>query len=101
MKKPKKCPNANPLPRRDANGRMLARYGSPTRFSLEVAQEICNRIAQDESLDSICRDPHMPSTVTVYAWTRKYPEFRAAYIQARIDQSHTVADNASDIRKAL
>lgn len=89
------------LPARDPKGRVLGRRGAPTRFSLKVAEEICNRIAQDESLDSICRDAHMPSTVTVYAWTRRYPEFRAAYIQARIDQADAIADRVSDIRKAL
>lgn len=89
------------LPERDPKGRRLGRRGRPTLFSREAAEEICDRLAQDESLDSICSDPHLPSTVTVYAWIRQYPAFRTAYKQARLDQSETIADSASDLRKSV
>jgi hypothetical protein len=89
------------LPERDPEGRRLGRRGPQARFSREAAEEICDRLAQDESLDSICRDPHLPSTVTVYAWIRQHPAFRTAYGQARLNQSETIADSGSDLRKAV
>lgn len=70
-------------------------------FTLELAQEICNRVAADESLASICRDAHMPTPVTIWNWVQVHPQFRAAYSQARLNQAHTIADKLSDVRGKL
>ena len=42
--------------------------GRPSVFTPEIAAEICERIAMDESLIKICESDHMPSTNTVYRW---------------------------------
>lgn len=66
--------------------------GRPTDYSLEVTGEICTRLACGESLNRICKDPHMPSIDTVYRWLFKHPEFSEKYAQARDDQADTLAD---------
>lgn len=77
------------------------RMGRPSVFTPEIAAEICERIALDESLIKICEGDHMPSTQTVYRWLHEKPDFRDDYVRARGDQAHTVADQAKKIRDDL
>jgi len=44
--------------------------GRPTIRSKEVENEICYRIAPDESLRHICLDLKMPCRDTVFRWLR-------------------------------
>lgn len=76
-------------------------------LSVAVADEICERIANGESLRSICQDDWMPTTTTVYRWLQDYPDFRDQYADARArqadhyaDQIVTIADTADDANKA-
>lgn len=73
----------------------------PTVFTAELADAICERLAKDESLTSICSSDEMPGTTTVYRWRQDNPEFRAKYARAREEQGHTVADGVGDIRRQL
>jgi hypothetical protein len=66
-----------------------------------MANLICDRIAGDESLESICRADDMPGSSTVRQWLRKHPEFAANYARAREEQGHSAADTLSDIRKKV
>lgn len=75
--------------------------GRPSSFSQQIADEICFRLAQDESLASICADEGMPGLTTVYRWRDDNDAFRADYARARTDQGHTVADTIGDIRKQI
>lgn len=79
----------------------MAGRGRPSDYSDELAATICDRIAGDESLESICRDEGMPASSTVRRWLREKPEFQANYVRAREEQGHTVADTLSDIRKKV
>jgi hypothetical protein len=45
--------------------------GRPSRYSPEIAKEMCERLANGEPLRQICRDEHMPSWQTVYDWMWK------------------------------
>jgi terminase small subunit-like protein len=40
-------------------------------YTPQLADEICRRISEGESVRSICRDPGMPSEGTVRAWSRE------------------------------
>lgn len=75
--------------------------GRPSTFTDELAAEICERIAMDESLVKICEGENMPSTNTVYRWLHDKPGFRDNYVRARGDQAHTVADQAKKVRDDL
>ena len=66
--------------------------GRPTLYSLEIALEICDRIADGESLVKICSDPKMPKKTAVYEWLLRYKEFADIYARAREDQADTLAD---------
>ena len=69
--------------------------------------EICERIAAGESLQSICNDREMPGSSTVYRWLNENADFREQYVDARArqadcyaDQIVMLADTAEDHNKA-
>lgn len=37
-------------------------------YTPEIIAEICQRIARGETLESICRDKHMPCSTTIHCW---------------------------------
>lgn len=59
--------------------------GRPCEYSQEKADEICIRMADGESLRSICRDEHMPDMSTVLRWLgrKELDHFRLQYAHAR------------------
>lgn len=66
--------------------------GRPSKYTDELAVEICERIVCGESLNKITRDSHMPSVGTVYRWLQQDKNFREMYTRAREDQADTYAD---------
>lgn len=66
--------------------------GRPTKFTEELAAEICMRLRMGETLVDICKDKHMPARQRVYDWQEQYPAFRDAYARAREEQMHAWAD---------
>lgn len=76
--------------------------GRPTRFTKKVAEEICQRIAEGESLYSITADDHMPARCTIYHWLGlpSYSQFLDQYKQARERQAETFIDQCIDIADA-
>lgn len=75
------------------------KMGRPTIFSPEVAEEICLRLSDGETLISICRDERMPAKTTIWRWlqNKEYEDFRNSYTQARIDQAQHWADEIVEI----
>lgn len=43
--------------------------GRPCLYTPEIAAEICARLSEGETLQSICRDEHMPAVSTVNEWS--------------------------------
>ena len=66
--------------------------GRPTVFSQGLAQVICLRISNGESLRSIVKDEDMPAQSSVYEWLIAHPSFAEQYARAREDQADTLAD---------
>jgi hypothetical protein len=54
-----------------------------SKFTPELADEICLRLSNGETLRSICRDEGKPSWVSVYDWINKYPDFALRVAHAR------------------
>ena len=75
--------------------------GRPTLYSLEIALEICDRIADGESLVKICSDAKMPKKTAVYEWLLRHKEFTEIYARAREDQADTLADEIHAISDEL
>jgi len=64
----------------------------PTDYTEDVGLAICERIADGESLRTICSGDDMPGRTTVYQWLEAQPTFANHYARARIEQADTLAD---------
>ena len=71
--------------------------GRPTTFSDEVAAEICARLAEGNSLRSICRDDDMPGLSTVFQWLKAQDGFADQYARAREAQADSLFDEILEI----
>lgn len=72
--------------------------GRPSKFTEKLGAEICQRLADGESLRAICRDEHMPSESTVRAWALELDTpFSAQYAKARDLQAQRWSDELLDI----
>ncbi len=69
----------------------------PKPYDEAVAQVICERIIEGQSLREICRDPDMPGKDTVYKWLAVTPKFSDAYARAREHQCDAWADDIREI----
>lgn len=71
--------------------------GRPGDYNEEIANAICARIADGESLRTICRDEGMPARGTVHRWLIANPEFQDQYERSRAYQADTLFDEILDI----
>jgi len=71
--------------------------GRPSTFKAETAAIICERIANGESLRSICADSSMPCTSTVCRWLAASEDFQRAMSCAREMQADTLAEEILEI----
>lgn len=73
--------------------------GVHSTYTDKIADEICERLAEGESLNAICADEHMPSRKTVYNWLdeERYTVFLHRYTRARERQAETFIDQCVDI----
>lgn len=78
--------------------------GRPTRYTPEIADEICQRLAAGEPLAVICRDERMPCYEAVNAWqngsVRSVPaSFSAAIARARVNGIDAIAADARKVAR--
>lgn len=73
--------------------------GRPSKFTQAIADKICERLADAQSLRSICCDEDMPSQTTVFRWLADdaREEFREQYARAREAQADAIFDEILDI----
>jgi hypothetical protein len=57
--------------------------GRPSKFTPELATEICDRLATGEPLTEICRGDHMPTDRTVRNWMATNTTFSSDIAHAR------------------
>lgn len=71
--------------------------GRPTTYNQETACLICARMADGESLRSICRDPDMPALSTIFVWVAKHQEFSEQYKLAMASRADAMFEEMFDI----
>ena len=69
------------------------KVGRPTAYSIEIADAICERIADGESLRAICKDDDLPSKATVFRWLKADQEFRDQYARAKVEMADSLFDD--------
>jgi hypothetical protein len=63
----------------DGAGKPRRPRGRPTVYTEELGNEICARLAEGESLWTICAEPHMPPQSTVKMWVLEPPKIARAH----------------------
>ena len=71
--------------------------GRPTTYTLDIADKICERLAQGESMRSISRDDKMPAISTMFKWIREHEEFSKQYAIAKEESADALVDDMLDI----
>lgn len=71
--------------------------GRPTDYSQQMADLICERLANGESLRTICGDEGMPDKSTVFRWLAAHEDFATIYARAREVQAEVLADELIEI----
>jgi len=93
--KPSKRATAAPKPKAKAKGastpakapeapkKMGAPKGSGSKYTEEIAEQICELVSNGVNLREVCRMEVMPSWRTVYNWVVEKPDFASRLARAR------------------
>lgn len=71
----------------------------PVRFTQELAEQICTRVAAGEALSTICDEEGMPARTTLYRWSDQRPGFHEAFARACAIAADTRADEALEVAR--
>jgi hypothetical protein len=71
--------------------------GRKSTFTQDIADTICQRLAEGESLRKICSGDDMPAMSSVFKWLGENLAFSEQYARARETQADALADEILDI----
>ena len=71
--------------------------GRPSKFTQELADEICEQLTSGLSLRKICQADDMPSVSMVMRWLDSDEQFREQYARAREAQADVIFDEMLEI----
>lgn len=80
----------------------------PTIYSEELAEKICERIAEGESVRSIALDGEMPNASTIHRWViqdeqgfcKQYEEAKQIGLEVRAEELEKIAETMEDLQRA-
>jgi len=88
-------------PRRKASVKRKAttgqKSGRPSRYTKQLAAEICAELAQGNSLRTVCRQEKMPGPSTVFRWLSEKADFREQYARAKEESADALFEDLLDI----
>ena len=71
--------------------------GRPSKFSKELADTICEQLAQGKSMRTVCATDDMPDMATVFRWLRTNDEFCKQYARAKEESTDAMAEEILDL----
>ena len=71
--------------------------GRPSKYSSEIAANICEQLVTGLSLRKICMQPDMPTHDAVFRWLSKHRDFAEDYARSREGWADAVFDELFDI----
>ena len=71
--------------------------GRPSSYTQELADEICEGLADGKSLRTVCLADDMPDKRTVFRWLRTNAEFCHQYTRAKEESADALSDEMLDI----
>lgn len=85
----------------------MAKMGRPTAYTEKLAQEICMRILEGQSLSKVCKSDDMPARSSVNKWLSENTNFSDNYVRAckirrenRFEDLDEVVDTTEDVQRA-
>lgn len=75
--------------------------GRPSKFTKELADKICECLANGDSLRKICASGGMPAASTVWLWLSENKAFSEQYARAREKQAEFYADEIVEIADSV
>lgn len=81
----------------DKQDKPRKKIGRPSKYTPELAAEICQRLSNGEPLRQICRDDHMPAWTAIYAWAAADANLSERIAQAREQGADAIAEEALEI----
>jgi hypothetical protein len=86
-----------PAAKKPAKKAAPKKMGRPSGYTQAIADRICNRLAEGESLRKICLSDDMPATSSVCKWLTEHPDFAEQYTRAREAQADKMAEEILQI----
>lgn len=87
------------MPKKVSESKPKAKLGRPSKYTPELAAEICRAVATSaDGLKAIC-DAHdnFPAKQTVNEWRYDFPDFSAMYAKAKQQQAELLAEEILEI----
>jgi len=88
---------ATPASAPKAQKKMGAPKGSGSKYTEEIADQICDLVSNGVNLRAVCRMQGMPAWRTVYDWVVAKPDFAARLARAREMGYDALAEEALEI----
>lgn len=73
------------------------KIGRPSTYTPELADRICEQLAQAKSMRTVCLDDDMPAMSTVFKWLRENKEFSEQYARSKAEASDVLVEEMQDI----
>lgn len=71
--------------------------GRPSTYSQELADRICEKLAEGLSLRTVCKEDWAPALSSVFKWLREKPEFSEQYAKAKEQGALAMFEEILDI----
>ncbi len=69
----------------------------PTIFTQELADKICEQLADGKSMRTVCKQEDMPAMSSVFKWLREHDGFSEQYAKAKDESADAMAEDLLDI----
>lgn len=71
--------------------------GRPSIFTQEMADYICEGLAEGQSLRTVCKGTDTPAMSTVFKWLREIDSFTEQYTRATSERAEAMAEDMQAI----
>lgn len=81
----------------DVQNTETTKLGRPSIYTQELADKVCQKIAEGFSMRTVCSPDEMPAIATVFRWLRDKEDFREQYARATEERTEAMSEDILDI----
>ena len=71
--------------------------GRPSLYTQELADYICEQLAEGKSMRTVAKEENMPSMQTIFSWLRIHQEFLEQYTRAKEEAADLLVEEMLEI----